>query len=612
LPAIGRAQILVTTTDQSFMEFGHQVIVTEFSRPESLEYLAARTGLSDLAGAEAVAEELGDLPLALAQAAATIRRQNLTYVKYLGRLRRIPLEDLMNQLPSGEYPRSTAAALMMSIQATEDNHQTGLTSQILRVLAALSPHGVGREILDGLTVNGSSASEEDIDAAIERCTTGSLLTWSVNGDSVIMHRLLGRVLRERDKSAGRWAETVGAALDLLELRLIPPEQAWSRRTEGERLATQIDALWEADLGIGDSAPPLRMRILKARSWVVRQLLSAADYSGAIARGRPTLSECEGILGAAHPETLSLSIDLADAYRWAERPDEAIMLSEQTVALCQEALGDDHALTLKARNELAGAYRTARRLDEAVALYRRTLADQERVLGADHPDTLLSCSNLGFACRLAGQLDEATALYERALADRQRVLGANHPDTLMSRSNLGFAYGVAGRLDEAIALHERTLAERERVLGADHPKTLLSQHNLAGAYQRAGRLDEAIALYERTLAERKRVLVPDHPQILLTQNTLAGACQAAGRLDEAIALYERTLADRERVLAADHQQTRVTRNSLAGAYQAAGRLDEAIALYQRTLADRERILGADHPATITTRNSLESAKALRSH
>ena len=606
LPAIGRTQVVLTTTDRAFTEFGQSVDVAEFSRLESLDYLAARTGLADMVGADAVAKELGDLPLGLAQAAATIRRQRLTYPKYLERLRRIPVQDLLKRTPGEDYPRPTAAALIMSIQAAEASDPTGLTSTVLRVIAALSPHGVHRDILNGLVVKGSGGDEEDVDAAIERCTAGSLLTWSVNGDSVIMHRLLGRVLRERDQADGQWAETVAAALNLLEPRLIPGEQAWAQREEGEHLVAQVEALWEADLDAGNGSPDLCLRILRARAWIVRQLRAAADSSGAIARGLRALDDYRRILGTEHPETLTLRISLAESYRSSGRLGEAIALSEQTLAECEQVLGTDHPETLRSRNELAKACRSSGRLGEAIVLSEQTLADRERVLGADHPDTLVSRSNLGFAYRMAGRLGEAIVLYQQTLADRERVLGADHPDTLVSRSNLAFAYQVAGRLNEAIALAEQTLADRQRILGADHPDTLLSQHNLAGVHQAAGRLDEAIVLYQQALADRERVLGADHPSTLTTRNTLAGAYRSAGRPGEAIVLYQRTLAGRERVLSADHPQILRSRNNLAGAYQAAGRLDEAIALYQQTLADQERVLGADHRQVLTTRNNLAGA------
>jgi hypothetical protein len=74
----------------------------------------------------------------------------------------------------------------------------------------LSADGVRRELLDGL-----NASRAELDAAVDRCVGGSLLTWSLTGDALVIHRLLARVLRERDQADGRYANTLTAALDLL-------------------------------------------------------------------------------------------------------------------------------------------------------------------------------------------------------------------------------------------------------------------------------------------------------------------------------------------------------------------------------------------------------------
>ena len=179
---------------------------------------------------------------------------------------------------------------------------------------------------------------------------GSLLDWSVAGDAVLMHRLLARVLRERDQARGQWARTVTAALNLLQPLLFPQAQAWSRREEGARLAAQAEALWDADAsGTGDR--DLALRQLQARAWAVRQLRAAADLSRAIATGTRPLADTERVLGADHPDTLS------------------------------------------SRNNLARTYQSAGRLDQAIPLYEQTLADRERVLGADHPQTLTSRNNL---------------------------------------------------------------------------------------------------------------------------------------------------------------------------------------------------------------------------
>jgi tetratricopeptide (TPR) repeat protein len=604
LPATGSTQVVITTTDQAFTEFGRSVDVAAFSRPESVSYLAERTGLADQDSAAAVADELGDLPLALAQAAATIRRQHLTYPKYLQRLARVSVQRLLGQVPGGDYPRSAAAALLLSIQATEDSDPTGLTGRLLRVLAVLSADGVRRDLLDGLPTEPSPEAGE-VDAALERCVAGSLLTWSVTGDAVIMHRLLGRVLRERDQADGQWATTISAALDLLEPLRLPPEQAWARREDVAHLVAQVEALHEADAS-GLSGPDLRLRQLQARSWAARQLRETADLSRAIHLGAQVLAESERVLGADHPDTLTARNGLASAYRAAGRLGEAIPLFEQAMVGYRRVLGPDHPWTLISQNNFAGAYREAGRLSEAISLYEQNLADRERVLGADHLSTLTTRNNLAYAYLDAGRLGEAIPLQEQVLAEFERVLGADHPDTLTVRNNLGGAYQAAGRLDEAIPLYEQNLAVSERMLGADHPTILVVRNNLAGAFKDAGRLGEAIPLYEQNLAEFERVLGADDPRTLTAQNNLASAYQEAGRLGEAIPLVEQNLVDHERVLGADHPSTLTTRNNLAYGYRRARRLDEAIPLYEQNLAESERVLGADHPDTLSARHSLASA------
>jgi len=615
LPATGGTQVVVTSTDQAFAELGQAVNVTVFTRPESLGYLQARTGLADEGGAAAVADELGNLPLGLAQAAATIRRQNLDYPGYLHRLRRVPVSALLGTVPGGDYPHATAAALLLSIQATEASDPSGLTSRLLRVVAVLSPDGVRRDLLGGLAAPGRSGcsgecdeeSQEAIDAAVERCVAGSLLTWSVTRDAVIMHRLLGRVLRERDQADNQWAGTVTAALGLLEPRLFSEDQAWARREEGAHLAAQTEALREATAGAaGTGDRSLALRHVQARSWAVRQLGSAADLSRAIDAGIRTLADSKRMLGPDHPHTLTSQHNLAEAHRLAGRLDQAIPLHEQTLADRERILGADHPDTLTSRNSLAYAYTLAGRLEQAIPLHEQTMADRERILGADHPDTLASRHGLAGAYSSAGRLEQAIRLHEQTLADRERILGTDHPRTLTSRNSVAYAYMSAGRLDQAIPLYEQTLADRERILGSDHPDTLYSRNHLAGAYRWAGRLEQAIRLHEQTVADRERILGADHPETLYSRDHLAGAYRSAGRLEQAIRLHEQTLADRERILGSDHPRTLTSRDNLAYAYMSAGQLDQAIRLHEQTLADRERILGADHPDTLASRDHLAGA------
>ena len=180
LPAVGATRVVITSTDRAFSEFGREVDVAVFSRAESVAYLRQRTDSDDEVGAAAVAAELGDLPVALAQAAATIAGQRLTYPRYLQRLRAVPVAEVLGPAAGQGYRQATAAALLLSIETTENKDPAGVTGELLRAVSVLSPQGVRRELLDTLDLRGTDGSGGGaVDAAVERCVRGSLLSWSV-------------------------------------------------------------------------------------------------------------------------------------------------------------------------------------------------------------------------------------------------------------------------------------------------------------------------------------------------------------------------------------------------------------------------------------------------
>ena len=84
LPAAGAARVIITSNQQPVAYLGTGVPVEVFTEPEALAFLAERTGQADAAGARVLAAELGYLPLALAQAAAVIAGQHLSYAHLCG------------------------------------------------------------------------------------------------------------------------------------------------------------------------------------------------------------------------------------------------------------------------------------------------------------------------------------------------------------------------------------------------------------------------------------------------------------------------------------------------------------------------------------------------
>ena len=617
-----------------------------FDREQSITLLCERTGDTHRDAADQIADALGDLPVAVVQAAATAKSGRYSLSSYLERLNNHPLESSISRLEGDDYPDAIGIALFMAYEQALEQlrakypQQESIATLLLGILSLLAASGVPTHWL--LEIDDDSDAVRD---TLSFLKSVSILQESIDGNKTIIHRLQGKVYRETYLSnpeklndARSCATIVLKGVEFTRLNLFQQRQETRSLVEqirsitsqeysnpllsdpnfALRIATTLS--FAAILGMpqlaltladsvtltADTLGPDHPHTLGSRNNLANAYQDAGRLNEAIELHQQTLNARTRTLGPHHPDTLGSRDNLACAYREAGRLNEAIELHQQTLNARTRTLGPHHPDTLGSRDNLACAYREAGRLNEAIELHQQTLKDTEDLLGPDHPDILTTRNNLAVACRDAGRLDEAITIFEQTLDAHTRILGPHHPDTLGSRNNLACAYQDMGRLDEAIPLFEQTLDARIRILGPHHPDTLTTRNNLAIAYQTADRLDEAIRLFEQNLEDRIHILGPHHPDTLGSRNNLAIAYRTAGRLDEAIRLFEQNLEDRIHILGPHHPDTLGSHDNLAIAYHNAGRLDEAIPLFEQTLDARIRILGPYHPATLTTRNNLAIA------
>jgi tetratricopeptide (TPR) repeat protein len=535
LPACGSARVLITGSLRPVASLGAGLPVGVFSPDEALAFLAQRTGLADTAGARALARELGYLPLALAQAAGVIAAHDLAYWTYLGRLRAMPPAARVTREEGQPYPHGVAEAITLSLDSVRADDRAGADTGIMEITSVLSAGGLRRELLHdagraGVLTVGRERAEvpaDLVDVALARLVERSLLTFSLDGETVIAHHLVRRVVRDALAHEERLTAVCRDAACVLRNRARSLVRSPDRPAVRD-IAEQVAALQDAASPAGRPDGELAGTMLRLRSWALY---------------------FQAVLGDGAPQ--------------------AISAGEAVAADSARLLGPDHPDTLASVNNLAIACQEAGRKAEAVRLHERALAGRVRALGPEHPDTLASRNNLAIACQEVGRKAEAVRLHERALAGRERVLGPDHPDTLASRNNLATAYQQMGWAAEAISSFRRALAGRELVLGPDHPDTLASRNGLAAVCQEVGWAAEAIALFEQTLAGRVRVLGPGHPDALASRNNLGHAYQEVGRIPEAIALFEQALAVGTRALGPAHPTTVSSRVNLAGAYRDAG-------------------------------------------
>ena len=339
LPATGAMRVIITSTDRAFAVLGTDIAVDRFDRAQSLAYLARRTDLSDHAGAEAVADELDDLPLALAQAASVIELQGLSYNVYLERLHAMPLEEMLPRQRADAYPHAVARAVLLSVEAVEEADDTALVSRALAATALLATDGVSRRVLGEIL--GVSDSYHRMDQALSRLVESSLAVWTADRDGIVMHRLVARAIRERLQRTGEFTARIAETTAGLQKLLVDENQAWEQlQASGELLGHAID-LWAHIVAASDRGvlTPSEFQTLPPLAhWTVRHLRATVQLSRAVDIGRAVLAASERVLGPEHPDTLT------------------------------------------SRNNLAGVYESAGQLEEAIALYKQTLGDSERVLG----------------------------------------------------------------------------------------------------------------------------------------------------------------------------------------------------------------------------------------
>ena len=639
--------IIATTRHLDWDSLGwHPITVGVFEREQSIKLLCERTGDTNREAANQIASTLGDLPVAITQAATTARNERYTLTEYLSRLNSLPLAGTIDKQEGEHYPQAISTALWLACKATIDSikkknsTQGKLSLHQISTLSLLATPGVPITWLEDY--NNTENAKKSLSALLN----SSVCQISADSKKVLIHQLQGRVFRENHLSTEIEMNTaVSVAISVLESISSHAQSSPDReQQETQNLIEQLSTISSQEHSLPLFTNPAIATIL-ART--LKKAWRLGMHQIALTLINP-LTKASDILGVDHPDILASRNSLADAYLLEGHIEKAIALAQQNLKYSRKLLGDTHPATLASlntlanacrdrgnledasslfeqilidririlcpnhpdiltsRNNLAGTHQEMGRLEEAITLYEQNLEDSEQILGPSHPGTLTFRNNLAGAYQEVGRFEEAIILLKQNLKDRTRILGPHHPDTLASRNNLANAYQAAGRLNEAITLHQQNLEDRIHILGPNHPDTLASRHNLANAYRDMGRLEEAIALFEQNLEDRIHILGPNHPDTLASRNNLANAYQAAGRLNEAITLHEQNLEDRIHILGPDHPHTLTARNNLAVAYEAAGRLNEAITLLARNLEECTRILGPHHPDTLISRNNLASA------
>ena len=407
--------------------------------------------------------ELGQLALALEQAAALIAKRRLTFGEYLAQWRayRDALLAWSDPTVTG-YPRAVATTWQTSVAQLGEPGR-----RLLERLAWLAPEKVPESLLD-TSIPG--AKRENLHAALDDLTAFSLVQRDAEGPFFLVHRLVQDVTR----------------------------RSLSKKDQKRSLIEAVNWVDAAFEGHPEDV----------RNWPVLDPL--APHAMAVAERGDGANIAE--------PTARLMNELGQLFKAKARLSEAEPLMRRALAIGEANHGPDRPEVAASLNNLAQLLHDTNRLAEAEPLIRRALAIGEASYGPDHPDVAIRLNNLALLCRATNRLAEAEPLMRRALAIFDKSYGPNHPKVATNVNNLAQLYQATNRLAEAEPLVRRALAIGEASLGPDHPSVAIRLNDLALLLKDTNRPAEAEPLMRRALAIGEASHGPDHPSVAIRSAT----------------------------------------------------------------------------------------------
>jgi tetratricopeptide (TPR) repeat protein len=420
LPLGGAGHVIITSRNLVWGSVAKLLPARVFDRAESIEFLCKRTGQGDKKAADALADELGDLPLALEQAGAYIETTGIALTEYqeLFLSRRKELWEDESHPP--DYRDSVATTWSLAMEQVSQESQDA--ADLLNLCAFLAPDDIPLELLSG--------GVKHLSGPLAATATDKLIDTSAEFLSV--HRLVQAVVRDRfgEDDRKRWTETVVRLLS----SAFPPDsddvQTWHQCSR--LLPHALAAASHAESR--EVAPEVTQHIL--------------NQTGLYLDGRADFAEAK-------------------------------VLFERALSLAEKAYGPDHPEVATTVNNFGFVLKDLGDLQGAKELFERALKIDEKAYGPDHPNVARDLNSFGRVLHDLGELHGAKEHFERALTIDEKTYGPDHPEVATTVNNLGLILHDLGDLQGAKEHLERALTMDEKTYGPDHPWVATTVNNLGG-------------------------------------------------------------------------------------------------------------------------------------
>ena len=578
VPRCKGLRVVATTTNNAGWEHHDwkTIKVGVFDRSESIDYLLTVTRCDDHDAADALAQRLGDLPLAIAQAAGTARHKDLSLARYLKRLDSRGEELDIHHNLGDAYTDDVATVLWMAVEAAVDSMKNGtkhMARRQLGALALLAESGVPTRWLDPTIeqqddreLQGAhQADDEDAHDALTELIHRSIVQQSADKATTMLHRLQAQVLRES------WTE--------------------KERRDANESSTAVLSRVTTNMDRGNNTDSRRHNALD----LIEQLraVSTQEYSLCLFAESAT-QEC---LFQTFGQAFELGI-----------PQHAVNLSA-AVSLVNSIGNFEHSDALALQNQLGCAYEAAGDYQTAIRLHSEILEAYEQMTDIDAKELITSMNNLATAYKAFGNISKAIELLECAFDQSVQTYGLEHEQSIGSLNNLAETYTQVYEPDIILPMFIVAFELSKQILNPADDISLAIRNNLALAYLKMGDATMAISEFTSLLQDRQRFHLDRHVEHLITLRNLAEAHEANGDMEKAISTLKKALTEGTELHGDHHLETLWTVNSLGCAYLQDNQFQSARHEFESALAKCDEFLDYNHPLTTTIRANLEYVEQL---
>jgi tetratricopeptide (TPR) repeat protein len=578
--------------------------VNTFTLEEARVFLQSRTGKEPDEYTDKIADKynLGGLPLALEQAAAYIKKENISYQSYLEKLEEALIDVLEEQHPELGVV-SVRATWNISMQRIKKES----AKQLLYLCAYFAPDNIHSEWFVGAADVLPDELKKDVQNEIDfteikkELKAYSLVKIDDNG-RISMHRLLQGVVRKRlEEEQDKW---VKYCMFVLNKHYFNDFSTADSRMRFTSLAPHIEFV-NNFIDYDKASAEILILLLAAihYSFLGDGFYNFADYSQSLKWYTKSLASYEKIFSKENSFAASIYNNMSMVYCAQGNYDKALGISNNALAIHEKEFDKDHLDIAIIYSNMASAYYYQGDYDKALGFNNKVLVIREKELGKEHSSTAKAYDNIGLVYCRQGDYNKALECHVKALAIFEKERGKEHIDTAIAYDNIALVYKNQGDYDKALEFNFKASIIFEKELGKEHPDIATNYNNIAMVYCAQGNYDKALEFYGKALAIDEKIFGKGHPDTAKTYKNMAEVYDMQSDYDKTLEFYGKALAINEKMLGKEHLNTATIYNNMAMIYHGKSYYDRALDFYAKALVVYEKMLGKEHLDTATIYNNI---------